>query len=205
MSLPNNRLTAIDTRPSFRVPDHIVKLPLTDYEIGGVAPQNNTEGNNSYEWKASYSDPEVRLAREPFCNHIVVLNAPGITELSFTFDQNMRHILAFMQNGVCKLHWFDTQTNSYTTTSYSGAFSPKVALDDKRTPSNTINDVLFFYLKEGNLCYRQQRERFATERVLTATDAPGIRRVGMSTNLRFIIELDVPPPPIQQVTAICNL
>jgi hypothetical protein len=204
MALPDDNLTLFNGQPNFLVPDHIVKSPLIDYEIGGVAPQDNSQGNNSYEWKATYEEPEIRLSREPYCNYIVVLSEYDVTELSFTFDQNMRHIIAYIQNGLCKLHWFDIQINSYTTTSYPGAISPKVALDDKRDIATAYNDVLFFYLKDGNLCYRQQRDRFGIERVLAATNAPGIRRIGMTTGLRFAVELDAPPPPIQQVTAICN-
>ena len=54
----------------------------------------------------------------------------------------------------------------------------------------TAADVLLFYIRAGNVYYRQQRDRFSIERLLGAVPVGMTRflRWGMSTTLRVQLE-----------------
>lgn len=86
-----------------------------------------------------------------------------------------------------------TSIGQFATTEYSGVYSPRLCLDDKREYQNASRDVLFFYIKTGTpekLCYRQQRERYTVERELVDVPANTLRlgRVGMAKTNRVQIE-----------------
>ena len=191
MSLPNNILYLATEPVTFLAPDHLVIKPLIDYERGGVAINDASEGTNAYNWKIAYTGSEVRLSREPYSDFTVLFTTPGITEIGFAFTQNMAVTVCYVQDGLTKLYWFDTQISQYVTTEFPSVTSPKLAMDDKREYSSSISDILFCYLRAGNLCYRQQRDRYNTERVIVATQATKIRRIGMTTGLRFAVELNI--------------
>lgn len=208
MSLPNNILKQVTDPVIFLSPDNVLTTPLEEQERGGVALSNSLEGITSYNWRMRYIGNELRLSREPYSDYSVILTVSGITEFSFSFTQNMSITISYVKDGVSKLYWFDSSVSNYVTTEFPGITSPKLSLDDKRDYSSNISDVLFFYLKDGNLCYRQQRDRFSIERIIAATEATKIRRIGMTTGIRFAVELNtivpvtVEPDPDEEVPII---
>lgn len=108
------------------------------------------------------------------------------------FDQSMRPYLAYKSGNHTKLWWYDTSIPGQTTTDYGvNIKSSFLSLDDKRKSSNSINDVLFFYIENSKLYYRQQRDRFQTARELYTFTGPDVTilRVGLSDRLRMQIEV----------------
>ena len=126
----------------------------------------------------------------------VVFSGADITELSLAFDQNMRATIAFMQAGEAKLYYYDTGLEAPTTISIgAGSTSPFLTMDDKREVAtiNNFNDILLFYIRDGQVMYRQQRDSYTVERsayTLTQGFPVYIRRAGMNTMNEMQVELE---------------
>ena len=188
MALPNNQLSATPVPSGYLSPDaHIRVNTLYDYERGGVALNDASEGLLGYDWKVWVEGDDILLARAPYDSPTTLFTAAGTTWVSLAFDQNMRPNVAYMQAGACKLWWYDTTIPGATTTTFADCASPMLCLDDKRQGADSYNDVLFFYVRAGSIRYRQQRDRYGTERTLIAVPDGTILQVGMAQNLRVQI------------------
>lgn len=199
MSLPGDGLSASAVPASLLAPDSAVRADLrVDYEMGGIAFGDPSLGLLVRPWRAWSDGFEVWCAPDDTMAPIThLVSGSDITEVSLCFDQNMRPCLAYVDGGVCKLYWYDTLISAQTTTPFVDATSPMVCMDDKReiASSSGWNDNLFFYLRSGGLYYRQQRERFTVERLLSVVGAESNRivRVGMGTNGRLQVQLAAAP------------
>lgn len=160
-------------------------LPNIDYEDGPIALENSSQGLKAQIWRGQVTDLGVFL-EDAGGNRFDVLSELNITEMSFTFDQNAKPIIVYVQYAQIKLWWFDTTVNSRVTTNFgAGILSPKVFLDDKRPMSSSSSDIILGYIKNKNLYYRQQRDRYQVEYLL-ATDVGGsLKKIGMGSNLRL--------------------
>lgn len=175
----------------FLYPDSVVRAdPLFDLELGALAVGDPSGGLRQVTWEGWFHDGALFVRRRPDGVVEQVLDGLGlVTELGLTFDANMRPHFAYVEDGTAKFYWYDTQQASNVVTSYPGATSPRLCLDDKRDRQSANRDVLLYYLTNGNLCARQQRDRYGVEYVLMATSAVRISRVGMSTGNRVRVEL----------------
>ncbi len=171
-----------------------------DYEDGGIAIQNPSEGLLYQRWRARLfnagkDDAFVMLdARE--VPEFVWLTVPRMTEISFSFDANMQPAVAYVADGQAYLNWYDSTLPGYTTTTLaSDVTTPRVTLDDKRflgSEGYQRSDVILGYVRGGNLYYRQQRERYTVERLLKTGVTPLIK-IGFTRQLRlqFMHEVNV--------------
>lgn len=195
MSLPRNALSASPVPAALLAPDDAIRADLrVDYEMGGVAIGDASQGMLVRAWRAWTDGTDVWCAPDDTMSPVThLVTGSAITEVSLCFDQNMRPVLAFMDGGLCKLNWFDSLAASQVTTSYVGAYSPMVCLDDKREVALTAGwaDDLFFYIRSGSIYYRQQRDRYGVEYLLTviAPDVNRIAKLGMGANLRLQLHL----------------
>ena len=179
---------------AFPVQKHI------DYEWGPIAISDPSKGSMYQIWRARMENNYVYLSA-PNVPEFVLLDLPSVTEISFTFDQNARHIFVYVQAGVVKMHWYDTAIGDYTTTVFSGdIITPRIALDDKRDMQRGVSDIVLFYVKpirdnrgvqvNGSLFMLTQRDRYLDE-VLMATDVTGgIVKCGMMNNWRLGVQLE---------------
>jgi hypothetical protein len=165
----------------------------TDWEYGGIALNDTSQGLMYREWEFRYEGSTIIVVPSEGGNaSVVVSDITGVTELAGTFDQNMNPVVAYVKSGVTKLYWWNASlaTPAHVTTSFPGAYSPRLCLDDKRPSQVDSSDVLFFYLKDGKLYYRQQRDRYETAYALC--DIPPrvtrLGRVGMADINRLQIE-----------------
>lgn len=206
MTLPNNTLhTNLVSKQSFLSPDaHQRVSKLYDYERGGVALNNSSQGINDWDWKIWYdkSSGNVIIARLPELEEIVLFTRNSvlynnlyhdITSLSLSFDQNMRPTVAYMEQGICKLYWYDSVLQTSVHTTFTNATNPLLTMDDKRYGADTYNDILFFYVKDGYLSYRQQRDRYLIERILQEIPTGEIIQVGMCRDLRLRVVYKIIP------------
>jgi len=152
----------------FLPPQNIQLNPKTKvaYELGGVGLQDSTQGLMVQTWKGEVIGDNVVLSA-PNTPPTVVYSEPGITEMTFTFDQNMQPFLAYMVNfEVCKFRWFDGTISQFVVTTLpAGSFSPRCSLDDKREIANTFswNDIIVTYIRNGTIYFRKQRDRYTVE------------------------------------------
>lgn len=190
--LPNNTPSVISLQGSFLAPDERVTSPLIDYERGGIALNDATQGLMVRNWRCWMEGSIfVRLQAEGDPVTHTLFEDDQIEALSFCFDQNMRWAVAYTQAGILKLRWFDSMLGDYTVTVFDAAKNPKLAMDDKRTAHSSSNDMILAYIRNSTLFYRQQRDRFSTERALKNNLYAGTRlkNIGMGDNLRFQFEL----------------
>lgn len=199
MTIPGNLLSNDRPESPLLAPDDRQRTdPLQDWERGGVALNDPSQGHNVRDWKVWSDGLTIWVAPDPeLTPRVAVQTGTDITEVSLGFDQNMQPTVAFVDAGVTKLWWYDTVGAAMTTTSFPGYKTPMLTLDDKRdiATQTGVNDIIFAYVRDGLLCWRQQRERYGVERVLGAVPAPNTRIVGMgmSTGNRLQIKLTIPP------------
>lgn len=182
--MPGNVLSTEPINAAFSGARALAVTGLIDYEDGGIAIQDPSEGSQYQRWRGRLLGSDIILDApevEPFS----VYSGEGITEFSFTFDQNMRPAVAFVQDGVAKLWWFDSVPGQQVITEYPGAVTPRVILDDKRFTQTSNSDVILGYVRDGALYYRQQRDRFTIERLLDAGPHVGLVKIGFNVQLRL--------------------
>lgn len=195
MSLPGDALPNTVAAVALLSPDDIGRSArVIDYELGGIALNDGTQGLQVQNWRARLVGTEIRVAPDPYTTETVLVTAAGITQLSLAFDQNMNPVVAYVQSGLTKLYWYSTALQAMTTTTFDAEVrSPFLCMDDKRNAASllNINDVLLFYIRTNRLCYRQQRDSYNTERTLAWFDGSQvtINKAGMNVGLRMQIEL----------------
>ena len=169
--------------------DAIDTAPWVDYEMGGVALNDPSQGLLVKIWRLRYVSPDVRISADGVAES-TLFTAAGLTELSLAFDQNMRPVVAYVQSGEAKLRWYDALTESVTTTTLAaGVETPRVCLDDKRPLQFGNSDVILAYVRDGGLYFRAQRDRYDVEYLLQADVGGTLIRVGMNeiSRLQFML------------------
>jgi hypothetical protein len=158
-----------------------------DYEDGGIGINDPSAGLLYQTWWGWIEMDGVYLSAANQKEAINIYESNKlITEISFTFDQNCRPCLAFVEENIPKLIWWDTSVEAQViTTLDTGIVNPRVAMDDKRDKSLSTNDIILAYLRNSNLYYRQQRDRFEVEYLLKTGAGPRLNKIGMGTGLRF--------------------
>ena len=164
--------------------DYIVR----DWEDGGIAFNDPSEGLMYQQWHGYIAGNEIRIG--PVDGTATVIHtADNLEEMSFTFDQNMRPVIAYVADGVSYLRWYDSQAAAQVVTNFGEDMkTPRVTLDDKRATQLGVSDVILAYIRNGALYYRQQRDRFGVEYHLGDTDYY-LLRIGMTDKLRLQFNL----------------
>lgn len=186
--LPNDALSSAPVTGVLLTPDSQVQHRLIDYERGGIALNDSTQGIDLQTWTAYVSGDDIFVAPESG-GQTLLLHVNGISTLSLAFDQNMRPVLAYTAPDGAHLRYFDTITSMTIDAIITGATFPRVTHDDKRISQSGPSDVICAYLRAGNLYYRQQRDRYLIERLLASGVHGRLRNIGMSTVGRLQFEM----------------
>ncbi|MEC7118980.1 MAG: hypothetical protein VXW65_03625 [Pseudomonadota bacterium] len=179
--LPDNVLSSDSQQADFLLP--IKSSKVTDLEWGGVAVQDTSQGLRVKIWQA-YLDGDNVMIVAPEVPPTVLFSAAGITELALAFDQNMRPAVAYRQSGTAKLWWYDSTIADMTVTDFGDCRDLHLTLDDNRPNQISVSDIIFGYIRDNALYYRQQRDRYETEYLLSAV-AQDLTMMGMMTNQRM--------------------
>lgn len=196
MSLPGDTMAAIAAPAAFLAPDDLGRQnnKRIDYERGGIALNDGSQGLLVQNWRARLVGDNVMIGPDPFTSETLLLTDTGITELSLSFDQNMRPVLAYVAAGQAKLHWYNSSTETQVTTTLAADVrSPFVTMDDKRAVATLLasNDVVLFYVRGSTLFARYQRDQYSVERTMTMAVGSGstIAKAGMSDGLTVQVEM----------------
>lgn len=192
MSLPDHVLSSWSVVSDLLFPDNLVPSATHDYEMGGVALQDGTQGLQVRAWEAFLAGTEIRVRPVGDTGPgTVVVTGEDIESVSLSFDRNMRATIAYMQAGVCKLWWYDTTVASMVTTTFPGATQARLTHDDKRPTASARSDIILGYVRDRSLYFRQQRDRYTIEYLLAegVGDIGWLRNVGMNKGLRLQFEL----------------
>lgn len=186
--LPDHELSSIPINAPFLEPANNIRAPLVDYEMGGVALYDASQGLQVKLWTL-YVDGENVWVTAEGVEPTLLFTLPGIREVSLAFDQNMRPFVAFMQHTLARYWWYDTLLGQMTFSDIPDAVSPRCTLDDKRPMQTFSSDILLAYVKNNNLYYREQRDRFTIEYLLAEDVNATLVTVGMATNNRIRFKL----------------
>lgn len=193
MSLPENRLSTRPIYGAFLVPDKAE--PLVDFEWGGVDLLDTSQGLQVYIWKCFYDDGWIQITNDEITHKLIQVE--NVKHLSLAFDFNMHPTITYIAESIDEngdsiidtcLYWYDTAIATQITTKYGVDYSfPQLSLDDHRLHQSANADIIFAYIRDNNLYYRQQRDRFLIERLLyeNIPDDIELRQIGMSVKNRF--------------------
>ena len=183
---PDNRLSTTLVASPFTYPYNLTPPnKQTAYSYGGIGLSDPSQGLSVQLWTAYVQGDEILLDAPTLNSPLVVLSVPSAREISLAFDQNMNVALAYVQFGSTRLYWFDTLVGDYVITDYPNTVSPKITLDDRRELQTANSDIIFSYVRNDNLYFRMQRERYLSEHLLKENVAARIERMGMNTRNRL--------------------
>jgi hypothetical protein len=192
--LPESVLsTAAVVRP-FIYPRNIPKRQFIDFEHGGIALNDPSDGLRARVWRGEFIEGEVILSAEGVTPFSVLAIAGDLFDFGFSFDQNMNPFVCWeLLNGNCFFYWFDSLVSGFVTTQLpAGSVTPRCALDDTRDiqVERGASDIILAYCRGGSLYFRAERERYQTENLLsTAVGERGLIQIGMNIGLRFQFQL----------------
>lgn len=190
--LPDNELSSIPVPTRFFGARSGATSKTVDYEDGGIALNDPSEGLLYQRWIARVHDATTVRSRvtlaSPNTPEFDWIVEPNIEEISFTFDANMRPTVAYVAAGQAKLKWYDSAAAEYVTDNLApDVITPRVSMDDKRPLASgqfANSDVILAYVRGGSMYARVQRDRYLIEYFLAADVKPLIK-IGMGRGLRF--------------------
>jgi len=170
---------------------------LKDYDDGGIALNNPTQGLRMQTWHAWLQEPYLEASKIIFKpnygNSFVVFEASNLAGFSFSFDVNMQPVIAYsILNDQCYIRFYSTVINDFDILPIGKVITPCVALDDRRAiaSSNYLNsDVIVAYVKDNNLYCRFSRDRYSIENFLWS-GVPPLKKIGMNEKRRFQFEFE---------------
>lgn len=193
--IPGNKLSDPTVRAPFLYPYNLVRGSLLeDWQIGGVALQDPSQGFRVHPWygRVDKANGNVYLRPGVDGKEILVYTIPNCFEFAFAFDQNMRWVGSFTDKaGNTVIYRFDAASGGYIQDKFTGINGVRLTLDDTRSsqlPTGNT-DIIMTYLKTatGELCFRSQRDNYAIEHILSKTLPNGmlISNFGMCSNNRL--------------------
>lgn len=188
--IPENSVKLRTNVTRMLAPDIDKVSGLLDSEKGGVNVKDPSQGFLVATWSVSVDDDKVRLYKDGVF-HSIALVQDQIADIAFCFDQTMNIVLAWRSTANdLYLRYFDSFLKDHTVMSLGKGKCPRLSLDDKRMIGQADSDVIFAYIKNNSLCYRQQRENYYIERIIVSGLHPSQRldRIGMG-GLQFQFEL----------------
>lgn len=188
VSLPENTISPLPVISDFLYPDSLPFEKLRSYELGGVNIRDTSQGYSSYVWYVEYKQNQITVNREPGYVYLIKEYVENVSTVDMAFDQNLNPIVCWSIGQHSYLYWFDVVTQTNKTTTFANTRDPRLTMDDKRSSQVLSSDVLFCYVNgNGDLVYRQQRERYTVERVLRSgiPEDVTLERVGMTVGNRI--------------------
>lgn len=203
--LPNNRLSSTPVRSVFIGADAIDSTPDISYEDGGIALNDPSQGLLFQVWTAQIRNNGTQITiRADNHPESVLITGNDIREVSLAFDSNMRVNLVYLEGDITKLFWFDTSVGQMVTTEFTDLFTPRLSTDDKRISQSSNRDIIFAYIKNGDLFFRQQRDRYEIEYLLAENPKGKFVKFGMNRQLRLQFLFELPQFEPQAVLSISN-
>lgn len=185
MAMPGNVLSSSPVPSAFIGARALASFEKVDYEEGPIAIQDVSQGLQAQRWRMRLIEGDFWLGA-PNVPEFIAYTAPLSSEVSFTFDQLGRLVLAYVQAGQPKLYWFDSSAPGFVVTDLPiDAITPRVILDDKRFTQVQISDVILQYVRGGRLKMRMQRDRFLIEYDLSEGPWTAISKLGFNRGLRL--------------------
>lgn len=147
--------------------------PLEDFERGPVAVSDPTLGIDYQTWYLRWEDDESLptygdfiITAETTGDVVVIHNDTGVSDVGLAFDQNGRWFLTWIAECQAYYRWFDPQPGMIVTETMDASVNSVAAcVDDHRPELLDTSDIILAYTRGGSIYWREERERFDTERL----------------------------------------
>ena len=205
MSLPDGGgLASVYTvGPYAESPDSRRWQELRDWEIGGIALNNPTQGLRVQEWTLEYYNEKLYLSAPSLEGRILLFEMSGVREISLTFDPNMSPFVAYMKEVGGDIQyeswywWYDATVPGFVHIKLPDySYYPKCCIDDKRPLAQSIQQqhIILSYMRNSSLYVRQQVDRFQSEELLWTGFRARLNKVGMNIYNELQWQLSALPP-----------
>lgn len=184
MSLPLNVITPTPVRAEFIAPWDEPYDPMTEAVSGGTAIGDGANGRFVQRWTIFYEGGNVKVANEAGVVSFSQARA-DVLSLSLAFDTNMGVIYCWQSPAGSNLYYFDSSLGTYTVLTIGDGTSCRCCADDMRQFNETASDVIFAYTRDEKLYWRQQRDRFAIERLVGPSGVRTLERAAPNILNRF--------------------
>ena len=157
---------------------------LVDFELGGNDLNDPSPHLSAKLWKCFYEDGIIKILSGDIAYSLLAVE--NVTAIGIAFDFNMHPQIVYVANNKTFLNWYDPLESKQITTEFGSEYlSPQLSLDDHRLHQSANADIIFAYIRNAKLCYRQQRDRYQIEYVLGDAKNKKLTQIGMSKNYRF--------------------
>ncbi|UFK09603.1 hypothetical protein [Xanthomonas phage DES1] len=181
---PEDKLSSQAAPGSFLFRTRGLLSPMIDYERGGVALRDPSQGLSVKDWKV-YIDGNAIYITDSINPAIQAFAMEGVTEVCLAFDANMNPFVGFVVDGVAMIWWYDSSIPEQIFSIIGeGVSNVRSSLDDNRSIASSYRDIILAYNRNGNLYIRKQRDRYEIE-YLQAENTPKLDAVGMNSGFRF--------------------
>ena len=192
--IPEERISTETVEAEFLYPRNI-RLDdsnmLVDYEYGGVAITDASQGLRVQVWTARLVEGQILLSA-PSVPEFAALNIgtdPEVINIGFAFDHNMR-LFATWENedSECFYYYYDPIIGDFVTEQLSGgARTPRCCHDDTRQPMTFfgISDIVLAYCRGQRLMARVERDRYTIEYDLGRVGPRSLVQIGMNAAQRL--------------------
>ena len=185
--IPSNSFTSTPAIGNFQYPYSEPYDPLYQNVLGGISIGDSSRGRQYKIWNITYVLGNIIVSSADNPNAFTLVET-DVTAISLAFDNNMGLVIAWQTTTGSKLYFYDSITSSYVTSIFSGTTSCRVCIDDARDFNSQDSDVIFSYTLNNNLYWRQQRDRYATERLIGPTTRL-LKKVAQTTGNRLQFQL----------------
>lgn len=171
----------------FKSPKDRYHEMIVAYTEGGAVLADVTQGMSGYIWHCYLDNNNIYLKREDLDTTYLITTKENVSQLDVTFDQSMRPFICYVADDLPYYYHFNTDSNVYSEVPLDPSIKfPRCELDTRDEYLIHQSDIILGYTREGNLCYRLQRERFLQEYLIaTNPNKSMLWRIGRTKDNRF--------------------
>ena len=165
-----------------------VPYAVKSVTIGPVGINDPSKELNNKFWAAYVDAGDLYLSDTVNLTNTLILSEPdGIAKVALAFDQNANDTYAYITElGELKLRFYDSLIPGDSLVSFGTAQSVTLTMDMKYYPSSGQSDILLYYIRDGAIYCRVQRDRFLIEHSTpVTTGASRLLDSGMRKDYRF--------------------
>lgn len=166
--------------------------PFQEMVIGGTAIGDGAAGREVQNWVISYASGVIEVSPENGAPQFS-LAVEDVLTVSLGFDSNMAVAIAYQTAAGANFYYFSAILNAYTTLTVAGATSCRSSVDDPRLFDSGASDVIFAYVLDEVLYYRQQRDRYTIQYTVGPAAGQTLIKMSFTTLNRMQFELQALP------------
>ncbi|MCU8036937.1 hypothetical protein ACRN98_22005 [Shewanella oncorhynchi] len=182
-----------------------------ELELGPIELNNSGGSIKEFWWLFNFNGTSVTASRynhfaNEFDDQQIIFYVDNVKRLSATFDQLGRPMVFYETVlGELRLYWFDPVNVENTTTVFGDGSYPFSTFDIRWDTSNARSDNMLFYIRDGGIYYRLQRDRYSIEHATPVINGAILLEADMTVDYRLQLlyrYIDTgynPPPPVPPV------